>query len=124
MGGIPVWTVSPGSSDAVILQNNTDFYSNSEYHDDYGLTYDESVGAAVWHKNGDRVMLLAKRNCANASASFEVKISKDVLGSKVLIKQTVQGELQNVTVTETDDAIVMTLKLNGTDIGGVLLELK
>ena len=124
LGGIPVWTVSPGSSDAVILQNNTDFYSNSEYHDDYGLTYDESVGAAVWHKNGDRVMLLAKGNDANASASFEVKISKDVLGNKVLSKQTAQGDLQNVTVTETDDAIVMTLTLNGTDIGGVLLELK
>ncbi|MGN1099117.1 MAG: DUF6259 domain-containing protein [Christensenellales bacterium] len=120
-GGIPMWSVMPNSDEVKLQKANAEFYCGSAYRADYGLIYDRSECEAVYHINGDKVMLLVRGLREDSAGKVTVSVPKDLLNCENIGSFSVQGRLDGVNVSETEDYIVLTVNLSGEKIGGALL---
>ncbi len=122
-GGVPVWNFGPGQDGVKILKANADFYRDSYYKDVYGLTAEGA--SAVWNQNDGlgEIVVLAKGNSANAANQAVIRLDKQKIGGMSLKSFTQIGYLSDVTVSETDTHLVVTVTTNGTRLGGARIVL-
>ena len=122
-GGFPLWNYAPNTKGVKLLQAYNEFYLESAFMDCYGLeVFDRNVDA-VWHKNGDEIIILTKGTDNSLSNNIKVILDKSVIDYKTINEWTEIGDLNNVSIVETDQEIILQANLNGKNMGGAFISL-